>query len=48
MRTVLKNGRVIDPSSGLGKVLDLAVEGNRVAELGERLAGHTDVDVSGL
>ncbi|MEW6080576.1 MAG: amidohydrolase family protein [Bacillota bacterium] len=48
MRTVLKNGRVIDPSSGLDEVLDLAMEDHRVVELGKGLAAHTEVDVSGL
>ena len=46
---ILRNGRVVDPSQNLDRVVDVAFSGGRVAALGERLeAGGADVrDVSG-
>ena len=46
---ILRNGRVIDPSQSLDRVVDVAFAGGRVAALGERLdaTGATIKDVSG-
>ncbi len=46
---VLRNGRVIDPSQGIDRVVDVAFADGRVAAIGERLeAGAAEVrDVSG-
>ncbi len=46
---ILRNGRVIDPSQDLDRVMDVAFSGGRVAALGERLeAGPAEVrDVAG-
>jgi N-acyl-D-aspartate/D-glutamate deacylase len=46
---VLRNGRVVDPESGLDAVRDVAVAQGKIAEIGHRLApGSADVDVTGL
>ena len=46
---VLRGGRVVDPESGLDAVCDVAVAGDRVAEVGAGLLpGRADVDVTGL
>ena len=46
---VLRGGRVVDPGSGLDAIRDVAVNGARVAEIGDGLPrGSLDVDVSGL
>lgn len=37
-RVLIRGGRVIDPASGLDKVLDLAVADGKVAEIGKRLS----------
>jgi dihydroorotase len=49
-RLVIKNGRVIDPSSGTDRVCDVAVENGVVADIGENLAaaGAEEFDASGL
>jgi N-acyl-D-aspartate/D-glutamate deacylase len=48
---VLRGGRVIDPESGTDAVRDVAVDGRRIAcvgEVGLHLRGRAAVDVSGL
>src|SRR6476660_6904183 len=47
---ILRNGRVIDPSQNLDRVIDVAFAGGKVAKLGERLEseGAEVRDVSGL
>jgi dihydroorotase len=45
---VLRGGRVIDPSQGLDRVTDVAFAEGRVIAVGDRLAGDTVRDVSGL
>jgi len=46
---VLRGGRVVDPESGLDAVCDVAVAGDRVAEVGAGLLpGRAEVDVTGL
>jgi len=47
---VLAGGRVIDPASGLDRVADVAIAGDRIAAIGPGLAGRAArvADVSGL
>ena len=44
---VLTGGRVVDPSSGVDTVTDLALDGGRVAAVALGLAGRRVFDVSG-
>ena len=37
MRTLIRGGRVVDPSQGLDGFVDLLIEDGEVARLGERL-----------
>jgi dihydroorotase len=49
--TVLKNGRVIDPASGLDRICDLAIADGKIAALGEAIdpaEGRQVEDLSGL
>ncbi len=51
MITLIRNGRVVDPSQGLDAFVDLLIEDGEVARFGERLAApeHTEVvDAAGL
>jgi len=51
MTLLIKNGRVIDPSSGTDAVLDVRVENGKIAEIGERLktGGSTEkIDAENL
>ena len=46
---VLRGGRVIDPESGLDATADVAIAGDRVAEIGPGLGpGRAEADVTGL
>jgi Amidohydrolase family len=45
---VLAGGRVVDPETGLDRVCDVGIDGERVAAIGDRLDGMTTIDVSGL
>ena len=45
---VLTGGRVIDPSQGIDRVVDVAFAGGRIAALGQGLAGAMLRDCSGL
>lgn len=45
---VLKNGRVIDPSQNIDRIVDVAFTDGKVAEIGEGLSGKEERDVSGL
>ena len=46
---VLRGGRVIDPESGLDAIADVAIAGDRVAEIGPCLGpGRAEKDVAGL
>ena len=50
MSILIKGGRVIDPSQGLDKVADVAVEGGKVKEIGQGLAapaGAKIIDATG-
>lgn len=44
---VLAGGRVVDPSQGIDRVVDVAFAGGKVAEIGEGLQGRDRRDVSG-
>lgn len=50
MKTLIKNGRVVDPSQGLDKVMDILVEDGKIAQLGENITAATDevYDATGL
>ncbi len=50
-RVLIVGGRVIDPASGLDAVVDVAIDGGRIAGIGERLDRPRDawiVDADGL
>src|SRR5271166_3662506 len=46
---VIRNGRVMDPASGLDAVRDIAIEDGRIAAIGENIdaAGAREIDASG-
>lgn len=48
MRTVIKNGHLIDPKQGISQKLDIAFEDGLVTAIGENLAGDETIDASGL
>jgi dihydroorotase len=50
VRTLIKNGRVIDPAQGIDDTLDLLIEDGKIARLGERLPekGAEVLDCVGL
>jgi dihydroorotase len=50
LKLVVKNGRVIDPASGLDAVRDVAMEDGKIAAVGENLdaAGAQQFDATGL
>src|SRR6185295_3202741 len=46
---VLRNGRVLDPASGLDAVRNVAITGRRIAGVSaEPLRGRVEIDVTGL
>jgi cytosine/adenosine deaminase-related metal-dependent hydrolase len=45
---VLSGGRVVDLETGLDRRCDVAIDGRRVAAVGDALEGSTTIDVSGL
>ncbi len=50
MELIIKNGRVIDPASGLDEELDVRISGDRIAEIGKGLAlqsGYELIDAKG-
>ena len=49
-KLVIRNGRVMDPASGLDAIRDVAIEDGRIAAIGEDLAlpGASELDASGL
>jgi dihydroorotase len=49
-RVLIRGGRVVDPSQGLDAVLDVLIDGGRIARVGENLesSGAETVDASGL
>jgi dihydroorotase len=46
---ILRGGRVIDPAQGIDGIFDVSIRDNRIAAIGERLAGpaHETIDVRG-
>ena len=50
MQLILRQGRVVDPSQKLNKVMDIGVDGGRVAELSPKIAekGRREIDARGL
>lgn len=49
MSTVIRNGRVIDPSTGTDEIIDVFLEGDRVVDAPEVIAPGTDeIDASGM
>ena len=49
-KLIIKNGRVIDPASGMDRVADVGIEGGRIAQVGQSLnaIGAEVFDASGL
>jgi hypothetical protein len=49
-KLVIRNGRVMDPASGLDAVRDVAIEDGRIVTIGQNIAstGAAEVDASGL
>lgn len=47
MRTVIKNGHFIEPSTGVSEPKDIAIEGDKVVEIGSGLLGDETIDASG-
>jgi dihydroorotase len=49
-KLIIRNGRVVDPASGLDAVADVLIEEDRIAAVGERLqvSGAEKFDASGL
>jgi len=45
---LIKNGRVLDPASGIDRVMDLLLEGDVIREMGENLSGEPVLDATGL
>jgi dihydroorotase len=50
VKLLLKNGRVVDPASGVDETLDLLIEQGKVARVGRRIdePGAKTIDLSGL
>jgi dihydroorotase len=50
MKLVIKNGRLIDPASGLDRIGDLAIAGDRIVRLGDAsdFDAERTIDASGL
>ncbi len=49
-KLIIRNGRVMDPASGLDAVRDVAIEDGRIASIGQNLeaAGVNELDAAGL
>ena len=50
MKTLIKNGRVVDPSQNLDAVMDVLVEDGKISALGSNLSAEADevYDATGL
>jgi len=46
--TLIKNGRVIDPSTGIDDQIDLRIQDEKIVALGKNLQGDDIIDASGL
>lgn len=47
MSTVIKNGHLIDPASGVSEALDVLLEGDKVLQIGKNLQGDETIDATG-
>src|SRR5580692_3637054 len=49
-KLIIRNGRVMDPATGLDAIRDVAIEDGRIAAIGQNIdaAGTTELDASGL
>src|SRR5688572_24037232 len=47
MTTVIKNGHVIDPASGISENLDVLFDGTTITKMGKGLTGDTTIDATG-
>lgn len=47
MGTVITNGHLIDPASGISEAMDVLIEGERIAKLGKSLSGEKTLDAKG-
>ena len=50
MKTLIKNGRIVDPSQQLDQVMDLLVEDGKIAQAAPHIEGEADevFDATGL
>ncbi len=48
MTTVIKNGHLIDPASGISAPMDILIDGDRVVKIGPNLKGLEEIDARGL
>jgi len=46
--TVIKNGHLIEPSSGISAPMDVLIDGDRVVKIGRDLKGLEEIDARGL
>lgn len=49
MKILIKNGRVVDPANKIDEILDILVDGERIAKVGKNIPGHADkvIDATG-
>ncbi len=47
MSTVIKNGHLIEPSSGISEPMDIVYEGTTITEIGKDLSGDEVIDATG-
>ena len=47
MSTVIKNGHLIEPSSGISEIMDIAFEGKTITAIGKDLSGDEVIDATG-
>ncbi len=47
MSTVIKGGHLIEPTAGISAPMDVLVEGDRIARIGEGLEGDQTIDATG-
>jgi dihydroorotase len=45
--TVIKNGHLIEPSSGISEVMDIVYEGSTITKIGKNLSGDEVIDATG-
>ncbi|MCH7909776.1 MAG: dihydropyrimidinase, partial [Candidatus Hydrogenedentes bacterium] len=47
MSTVIKGGHLIEPTAGISAPMDVLVQGDRIARIGEGLEGDKTIDAAG-